>query len=244
MKKAKTALFAIYALVVPQMAGAAADTWFAIAVNENRIATGWVQLKSYESLNEDSFRLNAKFTNNRGAQIAGRIDINCKNKDFYFRPNGLFAQRGPWAAIPEGSGIQSIGRYFCRRTNSKTLWGYGDETKHLWDQPAPTREAGDAEGDWVLATETDEAEVYYNDKVLKRGDYLQVATWSRSKKGERSAAQPGDTQGYWWINVDCKSNRYTTFMKPDSAVEGVWLNPTPGRPGGAAMAARKRFCTN
>ncbi len=224
------------------MAYAADDTWFPVAMNENRIATGWVQLRSYESLNEDSFRLNAKFTNDKGRQIAGRIDVNCKNKDFYFRPNGVLTQRGPWAAIPAGSGVESVGKYFCKRTNARAVWGYEDDSRHLWEQPSPKGSAGDAKGEWLLISETDEAETYYNTDIVNRKDHLLVATWLRTKKGDRSAAQPGDNQGYWWINVDCNSNRYNMFYLPDKAVAGEWLAPLPGRPGGVAMAARKKYC--
>ena len=38
------------------------DTWFPIGFNENRIAVGWVQFKSFEELNENSFRVRGKFT--------------------------------------------------------------------------------------------------------------------------------------------------------------------------------------
>lgn len=232
----------IISVLSPLPAFATNDTWFPVGFNDKRIATAWVQLRSYSVLNSDSFRLNAKFTNNNGVQIVGRIDMNCRNKDWYFRPRGLFSQHAPWAAIPQGSGIEFIAKYFCQNTSARSDWGYTDETRHLWEQDAPVSHPGNASGEWVLVQETDEAEVYYNDEINKKDDSVQAAVWSRAKKGERSAVQPNDTQGYTWINVDCRSNLYSNFVKPDINVEGIWFSPVLGRPGGAAMQIRKKFC--
>ena len=123
---------------VPQGALSVSDTssnntWIPVGFNKDRIASMWVQLKTYEALNENSFRLNAKYTNDQGVQILGRLDLNCKNKDFYFRPNGVLAQRAPWASVPKGSGIESIAQMYCRRTAAKADWGFTGETAYLWD---------------------------------------------------------------------------------------------------------------
>jgi hypothetical protein len=95
------------------------NTWIPIGYNKDRIASAWVQLKSYEEINENSFRVNAKSTNDAGVQIVGRVDLNCKNKDWYFRPNGIVFQGAPWAAVPEGSGLENLARILCRRTTAK-----------------------------------------------------------------------------------------------------------------------------
>jgi len=229
-------------LIAPIHVNAGNDTWFPIGVNDKRIAIAWVQLKSYKSLNKDSFRLNAKMSNDKGQQITGRIDVNCRNKDYYFRPNGVIAQRAPWAAIPAGSGIEYVGKIFCKRTMARSEWGYNDETQYLWDQDSPEGSASDAKGEWLIVTETDEVETYYNTDVINNGRYLLLATWFRAKKGERSAAQPGDTQGYLWVNVDCSKNLYSMFYKPDESIVGTWLAPVSGRPGGVAMLTKKRYC--
>ena len=236
--------FAAFAVLAGGVANAQTDndTWFAFAYNTQRVATAWAQLKSYESLNSDSFRLNAKFTRNRGGQVVGKMDINCRNKDFYFRPNGILSQAAPWASIPQGSGLGSLAEYFCRRTAAKEEWGYKRETQRLWDNISPSEEPSNATGNWVQASNTDESEVYYNDKVIKGEGFIQAALWVRAKKGDRSAANPIDTQQYNWINVDCKSNIYSTFVQFDKSIEGAWLSPEPGRPGGAAMQIRKLFC--
>jgi len=36
-----------------------------------------------------------------------------------------------WAAIPQGSGIESVANYFCKRTDAKADWGYTDQTSYL-----------------------------------------------------------------------------------------------------------------
>lgn len=218
------------------------DSWFAVGFSQNRIAQAWVQLRSFIVLNEFSFRLNAKSANEKGVQIVGRLDINCKNKDWYFRPNGIMFQGAPWAAIPSGSGLEVIAKYFCKRTSAKEFWGYTNSTKSLWDQPRPKEDPGNASGEWILASDTDESEVYYNDSVKTKDTFVLAASWSRAKKGDRSAAQPSDTQSYYWMNVSCSSNLYSLYSMPDISVPGEWMPPIPGRPGGAAASIRKRYC--
>ena len=216
-------------------------TWHPIGFNENRIAVSWVQLKSYEPLNENSFRMNFRWSNNKG-QWVGRIDMNCKNKDFYVRQKGVMFQGPNWASIPEGSGLASIAILYCKQTTAASEWGYTENTRYLWDIPAPTSDPGDAQGDWILATDNDMVESYYNSEVEKEGDYILASYYYRTKKGDRSAAQPQDNSKYTWTAVSCKKNLYSSFQVMDQSVPGVWLPPMPGRPGGGAMAIRKSFC--
>lgn len=218
------------------------DTWLPIGQNKDRIATSWVQLKSYEILNENSFRMNAKFTNSKGVQIVGRIDLNCKNKDYYFRPNGVMFQKAPWASVPQGSGIESIARLYCKRTSAKSDWGYTPETSYLWDAPPPSGDPANAQGDWTEAYNSDDVESFYNSQVTKSGNIVTYAFFSRAKKGDRSAASPGDTSQYFWVRNSCKENLASFFYKPDRSVPGEWLPPQAGRPGGANMIVRKLYC--
>lgn len=220
------------------------DTWHAIGFNKDRIATGWVQLKSYEPLNDNSFRLNAKFTNDNGVQIVGRIDVNCKNKDYYFRPNGIFAQNSPWAAIPEGSGVHGLAINYCRNTSARSAWGYTPETAYLWDAPPPQGDPANAKGDWVEATNSDDSETFYNTSAKIDNGVVVYAFYQRQKKGDRSAAQPGDTSSYSWVRNSCAENLASWFNKYDPSLQGVWMPPTPGRPGGANMITKKLFCKN
>jgi hypothetical protein len=88
------------AMVQPSRDASENNTWIPIGFNKDRIASMWVQLKSYEAINENSFRVNAKYTNDQGSQIAGRIDLNCKNKDYYFRPKSLQKNRCARRLLP------------------------------------------------------------------------------------------------------------------------------------------------
>ena len=218
------------------------NTWIPIGFNKDRIASMWVQLKSYEALNENSFRFNAKYTNDQGSQVAGRIDLNCKNKDYYFRPNGILAQRAPWAAVPKGSGIEGLAHLYCKRTSAKAEWGFTGETAYLWDAPAPTGDPANAKGEWKEAYVGDDIESYYNDSVTIVGDVVLYAFYYRIKKGDRSAAQGADTAKYQWIRNSCKENLASAYYKPDISVEGQWLPPQAGRPGGANMITRRAYC--
>ena len=218
------------------------DSWFPIGFNENRIAVGWVQLKSFEKLNENSFRLKAKDTLDNGVQRIGKLDLNCKNKDFYFRPQGVWASGGAWAAIPQGSGVEGVAKLFCKRTEAKKEWGYTDATAYLWDIPAPTGDPSNLGGEWIQHYDKDDGEAYYNTSVIKKNNTIIYGMYYRLKKGDRSASQPMDTAKYVWINNSCKENLGSEFYQPDISVPGVWLAPTPGRPGGSGMIIRKKYC--
>ena len=218
------------------------DTWFPIGFNENRIAVGWVQFKSYEELNENSFRVRGKFTYENNLQYIGNLDINCKNKDFYFRPKGVWGAGPDWAAIPQGSGIESVAYFFCKRTAARKDWGYTDATAYLWDIPEPTGDPANLNGEWILQYDRDDGEAYYNSSVIKNDETVIYGFFSRSKKGDRSAAQPFDTSKYQWVNNSCKENLGSVFFKPEISVAGVWLPPQPGRPGGTNMKVRKKYC--
>ena len=237
------------------------DTWFPIGFNANGIAVGWVQFKSYEELNEYSFRVRGKFTypiksseelkeksfkfkftypNN--LQSIGKLDINCKNKDFYFRPKGVWGVDPDWSAIPQGSGIESVAYYFCKRTAAKKEWGYTDATAYLWDIPEPPRDPANLDGEWILQYDRDDGEAYYNTSVIKNDKTVIYGYFSRSKKGDRSSAQPYDETKYKWVNNSCTENLGSVFFKPEISVTGVWLPPVPGRPGGTNMKVREQYC--
>ena len=218
------------------------DTWVPVGFNKDRIAALWVQLKSYEELNENSFRVNAKSTNDNGVQIVGRIDINCKNKDWYFRPNGFSFQGAPWATVPKGSGIENIATMLCKRNSAKAEWGYSPQTAYLWDYPPTKEDPANASGEWLKAYDGDDGEGFYNTSVKKVGDVVTVAAYSRTKKGERSAAQAEDNAKYVWFRISCKENLGSVLYKPDISVDGVWVPPEPGRPGGIGFAAKKAYC--
>ena len=218
------------------------DTWFPIGFNENRIAAAWVQFKSYEELNENSFRVKGKFTYPNNLQYIGNLDMNCKNKDYYFRPKGIWGQGPDWASIPQGSGIESVAKYFCKRTKARSEWGYNDASAYLWDIPAPTGDPSNLGGEWIQNLDSDDVEAYYNTSIIKKNNSIIYGMYYRLKKGDRSAAQPTDTAKYIWVNNSCTENLGSQFYQPDISVPGVWLAPEYGRPGGSGMITRKEYC--
>jgi hypothetical protein len=235
----KTILF-LLATGLP--ANADPGAWIVTGINREGIPAQWVQLGSYEQLNADSFRVAAKASDEKGRQVVGKVDLNCRNKDYYWRPQGIFAQNSPWKTIPNGTGIQQVGAMFCKNTAAAEMWGFTSDTQNLWNGPVPSGEAGNAGGEWVLATDNDEREVYFNKAVSKANGVLQIAAWTRLKKGERSAGMAGDPISYQWINASCDSNKYSTFYKPDPSLPGSWLPPEQARPGGLVMQVKKIFC--
>ena len=217
------------------------NTWIPISVNENKVATAWIRTTTYEPLNENSFRFQAKGTLKNGAQVEGRIDMNCKNKDYYFRPNGIFAQNAPWNVIPEGSGVEVVAKLYCKKTAAKEDWGYSPETAFLWDAPIPTTPADMASGEWITTYDKPDGQAYYNDGVEKIGNVVTYAFYWRTTKGDMSAKNKDEAR-YAWFRASCNRNIGSMYTQLDQSVPGEWLPPTPGSPGGAMMIVRKKFC--
>ena len=93
--------------------------WYPFGFDKNGNPVSFVQLLSYQLLNENSFRLNTRFTYPEKGKIDGKLDVNCKNKDYYIRTKKVNYQRKNWANIPMGSGVEGISKYFCKRTSGK-----------------------------------------------------------------------------------------------------------------------------
>jgi hypothetical protein len=238
----KTTSHAVFIAQAGKADASGNDTWIPIGYNKDRVAAAWVQLKSYEELNENSFRVNAKSTNDKGVQVVGRLDLNCRNKDWYSRPNGVVFQGAPWATVPTGSGIESLAQLLCKKTSAKAEWGYSPQIAYLWDYPATNEDPANASGEWVKAYDGDDGEAFYNTSVTKVGDVVTFAGYSRTKKGDRTAAKAEDSAKYVWFRSSCIENLASEFYKPDVSVNGVWLPPAPGRPGGTGFAVKKAYC--
>lgn len=99
-----------------------------------------------------------------------------------------------------------------------------------------------AAGEWILVYDRDDSEVYYNDAIEDFNGGKRFAMWTRLKKGDRSAANAADTAKYYWVNTSCANNQGSIFFKPEISVKGEWLSPQNGRPGGAGMTVRKKYC--
>lgn len=222
--------------------GSGKNTWVPLGYNKNRVATFWARLSTYKPLNENSFRVQVQYTNNKGRQFEGRMDVNCKNKDYYVRPNGVLAQNAPWAVVPKGSGIETLARYFCKETSARSEWGYKDSTKYLWDAPTPPSYSPvEATGEWIQFMDRADIQSYYNDDVIIDGNNITFGMWSETTKGDMSTDNQ-DIQSYHWIVTNCKRNLFSLWVVLDESVDGIWGPPMPGRPGGGVMTVRKKFC--
>ena len=145
----------------------AAGGWVQIGKNATGIATAWIRPSSYKSLNSDSFRVEAQYTNDDGRKITGKFDVNCRNRDYYFRPIGIVAAGRNWNVIEKGSPAEAAGQLLCRKTSAADQWGFTKETKALWGGPVPPFAPDMAEGEWVKFVEKPELEAFYNDSVIK-----------------------------------------------------------------------------
>ena len=70
--------------------------WHPVGVDNYGNITQWINLSSNKTLNNDSFRMQMKLIEGN-KQILGRIDINCRNKDYYLRKGKKMSQRGVWS---------------------------------------------------------------------------------------------------------------------------------------------------
>tara|TARA_Y100001968_G_C19443290_1_gene763797 strand:+ start:612 stop:1388 length:777 start_codon:yes stop_codon:yes gene_type:complete len=203
--------------------------WFPFGFSENGNAVNWAQLLSYKKLNANSFRLKSKFLYTNNEIIEGKLDVNCKNKDYYLRPNGVMSQRSTWAGIPRRSGIEILSKYLCKRTSAKKNWGYTQDTSYLWDQPSPQVNPSNASGEWLQHSN---GLGWYNTEIYKTKNSVIYAYYTKSK-----VERP-----YLWVNNSCNENLASIFFQPNESVKGEWLTPTPGRPGGANETVRKIYC--
>ena len=204
-------------------------SWYPFGFSKNGKAVNWAQLLSFKKLNEYSFRLKSKFTYANNEQIDGKLDINCKNKDYYIRPSGVMSQRSTWATIPKGSGVEQLSKYLCKRTKAKEDWGYTKRTSYLWNHPAPLVNPTDVSGKWIEHTD---GLGWYNTDVRKTSNSIIYAFFSKSQKNNN----------YFWINNSCKENLGSVFFKPNNSVKGEWLGPQKGRIGGTNEIVRKIYC--
>lgn len=143
--------------------------------------------------------------------------------------------------IPQGSGIESAAKLYCKRTSAKEEWGYTSSTAYLWDNPVPSTLPEFAEGEWVNHYNKPDGEAYYNDEITVKDGTYTFAFYYRTTKGDASDKNK-DTAKYLWVKGSCSKNLGSFYMQLDQSVPGVWLPPTPGAPGGAQMVVRKKVC--
>ena len=201
--------------------------WYPFGFDKNGNPVSLVQLLSYQVLNENSFRLNTRFTYPERGKIDGKLDVNCKNKDYYIRTKRINSQKNIWASIPVGSGVEGISKYFCKRTSGKDKWGYTESSKYLWNSVPPRGNASDVSGEWIQHSD---GIGWYNNQVIKNENSVIYAFFLKSN-GK-----------YMWVNTSCKDNIRSISYQPDKIVPEIWLSPTTGKPGGIDNFIRKKFC--
>ena len=139
--------------------------WHPIGVDNYGNITQWINLLSYKSLNNDSFRIQMKLVEGN-KQILGRLDINCRNKDYYLRKRKQMSQRGTWNSLEKGTSFEEIAQFYCKNTAAAPVWGYTAETKYLWDIEKPSYSASNHQGDWITLYKNNSSEFKYNSNIL------------------------------------------------------------------------------
>ena len=216
--------------------------WHPIGVDKYGNITQWINLLSYEPLNNDSFRMQMKLVEG-SKQILGRLDINCRNKDYYLRKRKQMSQRGTWISITKGSSFDEVSQIHCKRTDAAELWGYTKATKYLWNIEKPTYPASNHEGNWVTLYKNNSSEFKYNSNTQKISDYILAAYFIQKKQSYKKNPYISQKSDYGWIAVSCKANLSSVFRKLSNSTSGEWMAPKPGPIGGGASLIRKAECS-
>ncbi len=215
--------------------------WHPIGFDNYMNITQWINLLSYEPINNDSFRMQMKLLEGN-KQVLGRLDINCRNKDYYLRKKREMSQRGTWNTLVKGSSYEEIAQIFCKRTNAASSWGYTKATKYLWDIEKPQYPASSHEGDWVTLYKNNSREFKYNSNTKKISDYVLAAYFYQKRQSFKQNPYISQKSDYGWIAVSCKTNLSSVFRKLSNSTSGEWMAPKPGPIGGGASLIRKAKC--
>jgi len=215
--------------------------WYPVGVDNYGNITQWINLLSYKTLNKDSFRMQIKLVEGN-EQILGRLDINCRNKDYYLRKRKKMSQRGVWNSLEKGTSFGEIAEYHCKKTNAAPLWGYTSETKYLWDIEKPSYPASNHKGEWLTLYKNNSSQFKYNSNIEKKSDYILAAYFYQKKQSYKNNLYNSQKSDYGWIAVSCKNNLNSVFRKLSTPTSGEWMAPKPGPIGGAASLIRKAEC--
>ncbi len=215
--------------------------WQPVGVDNYGNITQWVNLLSLEPLNNDSFRMQMKLVEGN-KQILGRLDINCRNKDYYLRKKGKMSQKGTWTSLEKGTSFEEIAQIHCKSTGAASLWGYTSATKYLWDIEKPSYPASNHEGNWVTLYKNNSSEFQYNSNTQNKKDYILAAYFYQKKQSFKNNPFISRKYDYGWIAVSCKSNLSSVFKKLNTPTSGEWMAPIPGPIGGGANLIRRAKC--
>ena len=215
--------------------------WQPVGVDNYGNITQWINLLSYEPLNKDSFRMQMKLVEGN-KQILGRLDINCRNKDYYLRKRKQMSQRGTWNNLLKGSSFEEIAQFHCKKTDAAPLWGYTSATKYLWDIDKPSYPASSHEGNWITLYKNSSTEFKYNSNTQKKSDFILAAYFYQKNNSFKNNLYVSRKSDYGWIAVSCKTNLSSIFRKLSTSNSGEWMAPKPGPIGGGASLIRKAKC--
>ena len=215
--------------------------WQPIGIDQYGNIKSWINLKSYKELNKDSFRIQIKLIE-ENKHILGRLDINCRNKDFYLRKKKQMSQKGAWNSISKGSSVEEVAKFYCLRTSAAEKWGYTDKTKYLWNSQKPTSPASDLEGSWITLYKNNSKEFKYNSSIKKNEKSILAAYYYRKSKKDNFSPYIASKSKYGWIIVSCKNNLHSVYKEFEGSNEGSWMPPQSSPIGGGADSIRKAEC--
>ena len=216
--------------------------WQPVGVDNYGNITQWINLLSYKPLNNDSFRMQMKLVEGN-KQILGRLDINCRNKDYYLRKRKQMSQRGAWKSLVKGSSFEEIAQFHCKKTDAAPLWGYTSSTKYLWDIDKPSYPAASLKGNWITLYKNNSREFKYNSNTQKVSNTILAAYFYQKNQSFKNNPYVSRKSEYGWIAVSCKTNLHSTFKKFSDLSSGEWLAPKSGPIGGGASLIRKAKCS-
>ncbi|WP_288262722.1 hypothetical protein [uncultured Prochlorococcus sp.] len=217
--------------------------WYPVGVDQYGNITEWINISSFKTLNKDSFRLQMKLLEENKV-ILGRLDLNCRNKDYYLRKRGKMSQKGNWNSITKGSSFEEIAKFYCKKTSAASNWGYTAETKYLWGIEKPNLDASsfNLQGEWINVYKNSSSEFQYNSNVIKSSDSVLAAYYFKKKLYKKNSPYISSKYKFGWIVVSCKEKLHSTFKKFDNTNIAEWTAPKKGRIGGGADAIRKAEC--
>ena len=215
--------------------------WHPVGVDQYGNVSQWINFSSYEELNKDSFRMQIKLVE-ENKQVLGRIDINCRNKDYYLRKKRQMSQKKSWNIIPQGSSFEEIAQFYCKKTSAAHKWGYTSDTKYLWNIKKPISNASNLRGDWITVYKNRSSEFKYNSNIKSLGEYVLAAYNYRKNNFSTNTNYISTKTKYGWIAVSCNSNIHSIFKKLEGTDYGEWLPPKTSPPGGGAWKIRNAAC--
>lgn len=219
----------------------AEEAWAPLGTNNESISSAWALLSTYKPhFNEYSFRVYARLYSDKPEE--GRLDVNCNAKDYFFDRKDHLIQISRWKPIATGSAIETVAKYFCRRTAAKASWGFTSETAYLWDAPAPSSSQGTLSGEWIKAYSNDGSEVFYHSSAIREARHVQAAIVSPDGKASGKSEGIAPRGALSWINVSCENSLFSSFLKPSQVTPGIWERPIPAIPGTVAFVVKQAYC--